>query len=269
MKLRKGLSQVFLRDPRFIKKILEKITINHEDVIEVGSGDGALSRSLAREAKALYCVELDERLSQRLSKGLEQFPNAQVINADILSLSLRSLSRKFTLVGNIPYHISKKFIRYLIDNRSMVRAAYLTVQKEFADKLLARPKTSAYCPLSCFLQFYATVTRFFNIPSSAFYPAPKVKSSFLMVHFHDNPASPIDHDCFFEVIDRAFSQRRKKIINSLSSLFNPDELSHLKIDSDSRAQDLSVDDYRLLADSLERKRKLACPAPGGGMSIEK
>jgi 16S rRNA (adenine1518-N6/adenine1519-N6)-dimethyltransferase len=251
MKFSPALSQIFIKDKRYIRKILSYLD-EEEEILEIGAGRGELTQHLVKKAKFLYCVEIDFRLFNLLKKKFSCFSNIEIIHADILKFPLSSLEKQLVIVGNIPYHISNRLIRYLIDNRKYIKKAFLTFQKEFAQKLDAKVSTSGYSFLSCYIQYYAKVERLFTIPAKAFYPPPKVDSAFCRLEFYRKPIYKVEDESFlFQLIREAFRSRRKKIINSLPLLKKrPDTLS--KINPNLRAENLSLKEYIWLVNLFKK-----------------
>jgi 16S rRNA (adenine1518-N6/adenine1519-N6)-dimethyltransferase len=252
MKLSKSLGQVFLKDNNYISRILDSLDIEGEDVLEIGAGDGRMSELIADKAKFLYCLEVDGRLYRLLTKKFAGSSRLEVIHKDILKFPLSALNKQLVIFGNVPYQISNYIIRYLVDNRTFIKRAYLTFQKEFVHKLVAQPSTKAYGALSCYLQFYAKAQKVFDIPARAFSPVPKIDSSFMKIEFYaQSPYSVKDPEHLFKIIRRAFSQRRKKIVNSLPALKGKqDLLVSLGIPFDARAENVSLVQYAALANKL-------------------
>lgn len=252
MKQSKSLGQVFLKDQNYIRRILEALNIAGETVLEIGPGSGEISGQVANKCKFLYCVEFDPRFVANLEEKFSNKENIKIIHSDILKFSLSDLKEKPVIFGNVPYQISNSIINYLIENRAFIKNAYLTFQKEFVDKLIAKVSTKDYSFLSCYVQYYSKVSKLFDIPKGAFAPIPKVDSSFIEVNFN-NLSLPRakDEELLFKVIRHAFNQRRKKILNSLSS-FCPgsDFFGSLKIDWGLRAENISLEQYILIADRL-------------------
>jgi 16S rRNA (adenine1518-N6/adenine1519-N6)-dimethyltransferase len=252
MKLSKSLSQVFLKDINYIDKILHSLDTGGEEVLEIGPGTGEISSKLCAKTKFLYCVELDSRFISVLKEKFKNSTNVEIIHGDILEFKLSFLGKKLIIFGNIPYQISNSLVGYLVENRKYVKKAYLTLQKEFAEKLAAQVSTKAYGFLSCYVQYYAEVEKLFDIPARAFFPAPKVDSSFVRLEFYEkSPYAAANEDFLFQIIRRAFSQRRKKISNSLnlpggSKYF----LSSLNIEANKRAENLSLKEYMFIANKL-------------------
>ena len=251
------LGQVFLRDKKYIKKILDHLDIRNKKVLEIGPGKGALTEFLVKKADQLYCVEFDSSFCNFLADKFCKKSNMQVIHADILNFPIASLGRNITVFGNVPYKISSKLIDYLIKNKNYIKKVYLTVQKEFAEKLLARPKRSCYSLISCYIQYHAKVKKIFDLPAGAFLPHPKVCSSFIEIEFHNKlPLKVKDEKFLFKIIRRSFQQRRKKLINSLKEPLTNEtrkkKLYNLGIKLSKRPSDLSLKDYCVIADCLSR-----------------
>lgn len=256
MRLYKHFGQVFLKDIKYIKKISDSNgTIEEEDVLEIGSGSGRLTKHLINKAKFIYCVEVDNRLCELLKDKFNQFSNIEIINNDILKFPLGKLGKKVIVFGNIPYQISNEIIQYLVTNRMYIKKAYLTLQKEFSQKLTAPVSSKAYKYLSCYIQYYARVKKIFDIPAKAFSPVPKVNSSFVEIDFYTElPHRAQNEDFLFEIIRAAFSCRRKKIINALPDVYhNKKEIfSSLNISFSLRPCDISLKEYVLLADKFSK-----------------
>lgn len=252
MRQKHSLGQVFLKDKKITRKILDSLDIKDKDVCEIGPGAGNITEELLKEASYLWCVEIDPRLCGQLKDRFRNDDNIKIINSDILEFSLSSLGRKMVVFGNVPYYISSELIEYLVKNRLFIAEAYLMLQKEFSQKLLAKEKTQSHCFLSCFLQYFAKVVKLFDIGPGAFSPHPGVESSFLKVAFYDKkPFKAKDEKLLFDIIRQAFSQRRKKIINSLTLLKGKEELlNRLNISAFSRPADVSLQQYVALSNAL-------------------
>lgn len=258
MYLSKSLGQVFLNDKNYIQKILEVLKPKDKSILEIGSGPGELSMQIAKQSRFLYCIEFDPRFVKLLENKFKNIPNVRVIHSDILKFDISKLDEKVVVFGNVPYQISSGIIEYIIGNKGTISEAYLTFQKEFTDKLTAKVSTKAYGFLSCYAQYYAKINKFFDIPRQVFKPCPKVDSSFVKIEFYNKSVyEETNEACLFKVIRMAFNQRRKKIRNSL--FLTDDEcifFSSLGIRPDSRAENISLSDYVLIANKLfQRKQK--------------
>jgi 16S rRNA (adenine1518-N6/adenine1519-N6)-dimethyltransferase len=176
------------------------------------------------------------------------------VNKNILTFDFSCLKDKVIVFGNIPYCISSPIIKCLIENRSFIKHAYLTCQKEFIDKLIAKPSTDDYVFLSCYLQYYAKITKIFDIPANAFSPIPKVSSTFAMLDFSIAPTVKAENEDFlFGLIKKAFANRRKKIINALRLEDKKDILLSCGIDPNLRPENISLKQYITLANTVNPK----------------
>ncbi|MCM8786529.1 MAG: 16S rRNA (adenine(1518)-N(6)/adenine(1519)-N(6))-dimethyltransferase RsmA [Candidatus Omnitrophica bacterium] len=253
MRLYRSFGQIFLKDNFYIKKILDNMVVDDEVVVEIGSGLGQISSELAKKAKLLYCVEIDKRFINFLKEKFINYKNVRIVHCDILDFNFSQFDTKVVVFGNVPYQISNFLIRYLVKNRQFIKSAYLTLQKEFARKLIAKVSTKDYCFLTCFLQYYASAERLFDIPNFAFSPMPIVDSTFLKIDFVIQKYNFENEKILFNIIRKAFTHRRKKIINSLSFLKEKKELLRsVNLDTNLRAENLSLQDYINLAKIYER-----------------
>ena len=248
------LGQNFLNDQRVLHKIVEAGIFTPQDtVVEIGPGKGSLTRLLAPRVKTLHAIEYDRDLVDHL-QGLS-FPNAHIIHADFLKWNFDDVPTPVKVIGNIPYYISTPIIEHLLEHRAHITEAFLTVQKEFGERLAARPGGKDYGSLSCFVQYYTDVKVLFKIKNTCFTPPPKVDSCFVRLAFHPKPAyHPKDEPKMFTVIRTAFTQRRKTIVNALSSLVDKEALSavliRLGLSPRARPETLSLQNYVDISDAL-------------------
>ncbi len=255
MKFSKELGQIFLRDRRYVKKIISSMDIEGKEVLEIGAGKGELTQYLLKKVKKIWCVEFDSRLVEILNKRFSSFSNLEIINEDILKVDLSSFGGELIVFGNIPYYISNKFIRYIVSQRKWIKEVYASFQKEFAEKLTAHPREKAYSFLTCYIQYFAIPEIIFHIPKQAYWPQPRVDSSFVRIKFLPAPPHPVRNEKkLFKVIKVAFQGRRKKIINSLSSLYSKGKIKEVLegvgISEEQRPDSLSLEDYCKIADYL-------------------
>ena len=252
MKQLRSLGQVFLTDAEYIQMIFNSLDIKGKQVLEIGPGKGVISELLAEKAKKLYCIEVDQRFCNFLRKKFFKKDNVEIIHADILKFSLSKLGNKIIVFGNVPYHISSELIKYLVNYRKYVEVAYFTFQKEFVQKMIAGESCENYNFLSCYIQYYARVERIFDIKASAFDPIPKVDSTFSKINFYSKSSYKVeDEDFLFKVIRKAFSSRRKKIINALSlSKGNQSSFESAGLNLNLRPENFSLKDYVYIANQL-------------------
>lgn len=252
MKFKKSFGQVFLRDKRYLSRITRSIKVDGEPIIEIGGGSGVLTRQLLTLTHRLYCIEKDIGLSSLLRERFSS-RGAVIINKDILHFDIQGIGEEVVVVGNVPYNISNDLIRYLIVHKSCVKRAYLTLQKEFAKRLVAPKNTKEYGFLGCYLQYYARLSLLFSIPQEAFFPRPKVDSSFIEINFYQKPLYAVnDEDFLFRLIRASFSSRRKKLTNALEDFCSDKSklqraFQKAALNPGLRPQNLSLEDYCRLA----------------------
>lgn len=249
---KKSLGQNFLIDKNIVKKIIEALTLSPADtILEIGSGKGEITSLIASRVNKIYALELDVRLKDILEEQLKGNDNARVIIQDILKLDLDKLlasKDKIKVFGNIPYYISSPIIEYLIRHRRHIGKAFITVQKEFAKRVVASPGSKDYGSLSFFVQYYCLPEIVFHINKGCFYPVPKVDSSLLSLSFRVQPAVYVkDEELFFRLIRSAFNQRRKTLKNSLKGIANTEEIGDF---INHRPEDLSLEDFASLANRI-------------------
>jgi 16S rRNA (adenine1518-N6/adenine1519-N6)-dimethyltransferase len=251
-KPKKKLGQNFLVDENVQKNIVAKCDLNPEDVVlEIGAGKGELTRLIAERVKTIYALELDSDVCVILKNNLKDIANLEVINQDILKFNLSKYfnpKHKIKAIGNIPYYISTPIIEHLLKFRNKIDTIFLTVQKEFAERLVANPGSKIYGALSCFIQYYTEPKILFQIRKTSFFPQPKVDSSFVRLKIRSvYPVQVKSEELFFKIIRTAFNYRRKTLRNSLSGLICAQRLEKFfhkyTIDRDIRPEDLSLEDF--------------------------
>jgi 16S rRNA (adenine1518-N6/adenine1519-N6)-dimethyltransferase len=255
LRAHKGLGQNFLQDPLALEGIISAAGIQPTDtVLEIGPGLGSLTRYLAVSAKEVLAVELDQNLISPLKAVLSPYQNVQIIQGDILELSPTDLigESNYLVVANIPYYITSAVIRHLLESESKPRRIVLTIQKEVAQRICAKPGDMSLLALS--VQVYGNPRIAAHIPAEAFFPAPKVDSAVLVVDIYPAPLLKEELlDSFFKLVKAGFSQKRKTLRNSLSSglHISPPQaaelLTRVDIDPQRRAETLSIDEWERLA----------------------
>ena len=216
---KRSLGQNFLRDDNIARKIAASISPRGGDVmLEIGPGEGALTRFLAPSVRTLIAVDIDGRVIKHL-KAAFTGANVTFLHQDFLATDLADLAGKGQLrvVGNIPYNITSPILFHLLDHRVYVRDITLMVQKEVARRLAASPSTKDYGILSVFCQLFADVKLLFDVTPNAFVPKPTVMSSVVHLDVLDMPRYSLNDERFFRrMIRSVFGKRRKTLRNSLS-----------------------------------------------------
>ena len=214
------LGQNFLINKKIAEKEVEYASINMQDtVLEIGPGQGILTYFLASKAKKVIAVEIDKNLVEKVKKTLPE--NVELINNDILKIDLENLPKFNKVVSNLPFQISSPFTFKLL--KYDFELAILIYQKEFADRMVAKPKTSSYSRLSVNVYYYANCEILEVVSKSCFRPQPKVDSRMIKLIPRMSPAFNVDDEnFFFDLTKNLFNFRRKKIGTIINYLYDFD-----------------------------------------------
>ena len=265
IKAKKSLGQNFLIDKNVSRRIVESVSPQKGDlIVEIGPGTGAITRLLTESAGRVIAFEIDTRLVEEL-RGSLSASNLEIIEADALGLDWRKFlterrqssveQPRVRVVANLPYYISTPILQKLIEHHDLIFDMTLMLQSEVVERIAAAPGGRDYGYLSVLVQYYSAARKLFDVPPSAFRPAPKVQSSVVRLVMRERPPVEVSNEeDFFALVRAAFAQRRKTILNNLraahtSLAFNtPIEqaLEQAKIDSRARAESLSIADFAAL-----------------------
>ena len=266
IRLSKKRGQNFLVDKKYPDKIINCCDITKNDsVLEIGPGLGALTEPLSLKCKKLIAVESDRKLCSFLKEHFSDYKTVEIVCADILKYDIRytiyDIRTKLKVIGNLPYYITSPIIIYLINNRKYIEFAFITVQKEVAERLVSPPGRKSYGSLSCFVQFYTRPEILVSIPKGAFYPRPAVESALVKLKFLKKPSVEIkDESLFFKIVNAAFNKRRKTILNALhtSGIFDVNKeklskiLSNSGIEPNRRGETLSLEEFAHLTQQFRQ-----------------
>lgn len=259
---RKSLGQNFLIDSNILAKIAEAGLINSGDlVLEIGPGLGALTEILLEQAGTVMAVEYDRGLFSILGDRFRDSNNLKLFNQDIMETDLLELVKGsesgLKVVANLPYYITTPLIFKLVESRINWEVMVFLVQKEVANRICASPGTKEYGALTVMLNFYGKVEKIGNVSRTVFYPEPEVDSTILRIVPYQTPEVQILYPRLRRVVQAAFQQRRKTILNALGSigfLQSKEELGiFLKahgIDPNRRGETLSVAEFQSLTEGL-------------------
>ncbi len=220
----KSMGQNFLIQEWVPKRILQVSGIDRETgVLEIGPGIGVLTQELCGAAGKVMTIELDRALLPVLDETLSKFDNLEIVNGDVLKLPLRQLiaeklpQKKLAACANLPYNITTPVLRALLELECFQQITVM-IQKEVAQRICAKPGTPEYGAFTVFVNYYASPSICFDVPPDCFYPRPKVTSSVITLKTFSRDAAIEEREFFFSVTRAAFSQRRKTLVNGLSSL---------------------------------------------------
>lgn len=258
----KGLGQNFLLDERVLDKIADAADIE-DGVLEVGPGFGVLTKRLCETGKKVVSVEIDRRLIPVLDFTLAEFDNVKIIEKDILKTDVAQLiatefgGGKISVAANLPYYITTPIITKLIEEKLPLKNIVVMVQREVAERIAAKPGKKDYGAISVLCQYYTNPRLVTIVPAGSFYPAPKVDSAVLCMEVCEKPNVEVrDEALFFKVVKAAFAQRRKTLLNCLSSGFSCDKtvlnevLASVDIEPNVRGERLGLAEFAKIADAF-------------------
>ena len=259
-----SLGQNFIYDKNLLNSIVEDADItNFDTVIEIGAGAGTLTREIASRAKRVIAFEIDKKLEPVLKEVLKDLDNVEIVFSDVLKMSDEEIEEiakgSFKIVANLPYYITTPLILRFIKSNLSVQSITVTVQKEVAERLIAKEGTESYGAITVALavQGDAKITRI--IDKSNFYPVPKVDSAVVRIDINKDKYDIEDRNFFEKVVRCAFQMRRKTLVNNLASGFSiPKEegkeiLIGLNLNPNIRGEALSVENFIALSDILHSK----------------
>lgn len=265
---KKSLGQNFLIDTNVLKKIVDFADLGEESgAIEIGPGIGALTEQLARSSKKVVAFEIDQRLLPILADTLSPYPNVKVIHQDVLKADVKTVIKEefegisdLMVVANLPYYVTTPIIMRLLEEQLPIRGIVVMLQKEVADRISAKPGTKDYGSLSIAIQYYTKAETVMIVPKTVFVPQPNVDSAVIRLTKRESPAVQVRDESFFFLVTRAsFAQRRKTILNNLTSQLpdgkqkKEDILKALQasgIDPSRRGETLSLQEFAALTDQL-------------------
>lgn len=249
---RKALGQHFLKSQSVLKKIIQRISPQEHDlIIEIGAGKGALTFPLAEKAGKVIAVEKDPTFIPTLKK--KNIPNLTILEKDILKVNFHELLKreenfkgKLKLAGNLPYSLSSPLLFKVLDERELIAECVFLLQKEVAERLCGQPGSKAYAPISILFQIYFLTQLHFTVSPECFSPPPKVDSALISLIKRERPLFSLkNEELFQDFLKGAFKHRRKILRNNLEKLDIPlsaIDKAYLKFDiqKTARAEQLPI-----------------------------
>ncbi len=248
---KKRFGQNFLIDQAIITSLVNAISPQADDLmVEIGPGLGALTKPLLQQLNLLHVVEVDRDIIEWMQK-VYPAQKISIHNSDVLKFDFKQVGEKIRVVGNLPYNISSPILFKLLENTSQIIDMHFMLQKEVVERMVAAPSTPDYGRLSVMLQYKLQMDYLITVPPDAFDPAPKVESAFVRcVPYANLPFVANDEALFAKVVLAAFGQRRKTLRNTLKGLLDDDGFAQLQLDSQLRAENLSVEQFVQIANFL-------------------
>jgi len=254
-KARKRFGQNFLTDDHVIDRIVQSIGIQPDDrLVEIGPGQGALTREVLPLVKQLDVIELDRDLILGLELLKSSYPGLTIHNADAMRFDFNQLTDNTTplrVIGNLPYNISTPLIFNLLAHASIIKDMHFMLQKEVVERMAATPGGGQSGRLTIMVQYRCKVEKLFIVPPESFDPQPKVESAIVrLTPFAELPFIARNEKNLASLVTQAFSQRRKTLRNCLKTLLDVEQIESVAIDPKRRPETLSVEEFVNLANLL-------------------
>jgi 16S rRNA (adenine1518-N6/adenine1519-N6)-dimethyltransferase len=266
------LGQNFLSDIGAAEKIIDALgEIGQKLVVEIGPGQGALTKTLAKRAGRLIAIELDRLMATELRYNYSRFPNVEILEGDILKIDFRTVLHRTigplndlrplkpsraSVIGNLPYYITSDILLHLFEFHDQFDAMVIMVQREVGERIAATPGSRDYGLLSATTQLYCRVDNLFTLPPGAFSPPPKGQSSVLRLTVKPRfDELKIEARTFIPFLKTAFAMKRKTLLNNLKPLYSSAQikaaLEQTSIRPDVRAEALSLEEMARLYHELQ------------------
>ncbi len=265
---KKSLGQNFLIDTNILRKIVDYAGLTEDSgAIEIGPGIGALTEQLLRRCRKVVAYEIDGRLLPILEDTLSSYPNKKIIHQDVLKADVAAMMKEefaeiddVMVVANLPYYVTTPIIMKLLEEKLPIRGMVIMLQKEVANRISAAPGSKDYGSLSIAVQYYSEAEMVMVVPRTVFIPKPNVDSAVIRLTLREKPAVAVkDERFFFQVCRVSFAQRRKTLVNNLTSGLPSGKekkeeilgaLEKAGIDPGRRGETLSIEEFARLSDEL-------------------
>jgi 16S rRNA (adenine1518-N6/adenine1519-N6)-dimethyltransferase len=251
---KKSLGQNFLTDETLLGSVVERSGVTKDTtVLEIGVGAGTLTAEIAKRAKKVYGFEVDQNLKPVLEKTLGEFDNVEIIFKDVMKVSMQEIENmlgdEYILVANLPYYITTPIIMRFIEEASSCKAIVITIQKEVAERIVAKEKTADYGSITVSINAVADSEIIEYIGREKFYPAPNVDSAVVKITLNPNKYDIKDLKSLRTLIKHSFAMRRKTLVNNLMKGYGysrekcEELLNKLGVSISCRGEELSVEKF--------------------------
>ena len=261
----KALGQNFIIDPEVCPAMADALCADEKTgVLEIGPGIGVLTKELCKVCGKVISIELDKRLFPVLKETLSEFDNLEIVEGDVLKLNLQEIIKEklggmhsVKVCANLPYYITSPIIMNLLESRLPIECITVMVQKEAGVRLCAEPGTREAGAVSAAVRYYAEPKMLFNVSRGSFMPAPNVDSCVIRLDIKKEPPVKVsDEKLYFHVVRGAFSQRRKTLVNSLSSVLGvpkaeaAEAVKAAGLPENIRPEQLRLEDFAAVSEQL-------------------
>jgi 16S rRNA (adenine1518-N6/adenine1519-N6)-dimethyltransferase len=261
LRAKKQFGQNFLISDRALRAIADATVSTDEDwIVEIGAGLGTLTAQIVERVTAgkVIALETDPDMVRVLRAELGTVENLEIHHVDAMRFDLRAEAslRKIIVCGNLPYHLASQLMFKVIDVRDRVQHAVFMIQKEMADRVVAKPATADYGALGVMIRTYVDVSTVIKVGAGSFLPPPKIDSTVIKMIPLAEPRAPIEDEAHYsKVVHAAFGQRRKTLRNALRAQFEDGPidaaLATTAIDGQRRGETLDIPEFAALANALE------------------
>ena len=259
-KFKKAFGQNFITDTNLLSAMVNDAGVTKDDiVVEIGPGAGTLTKEISKQAKKVYSFEIDTQLESILKETLKECSNVEVIFKDIQKVKDEELAElvngEYKVVANLPYYITTPIIMRFLESKNLPKSITIMVQKEVAERLVAKPKTEAFGAITLAIKLYgdAKITRI--VKKEVFTPRPKVDSAIVNIEINDR-FKDVDKEKVKKLIRAAFSMRRKTLVNNIAGVYKEDKeniittLQACGFGEKVRGEELDIEDYIKLANEI-------------------
>lgn len=258
----KKFGQNFITDKNFLASIVDGASVeSNDEVLEIGAGAGTLTRAISEKAKKVVSYEIDNNLKPVLEESLIDCKNANVVFGDALNTDIKEIESHFEndykIVANLPYYITTPLMFKFLEETDRVKSITVMVQKEVAERMVAKPNSKEYGALTLAIDFFGNAKIIKKVSRNMFYPVPNVDSAVIRIDIVKNKFD-IEKELFLKVVKASFSMRRKTLVNNLSQSFGIDKelikniLLKFKMNENIRGESLSTNDFVNLSKELSR-----------------
>ncbi|MEQ7054604.1 16S rRNA (adenine(1518)-N(6)/adenine(1519)-N(6))-dimethyltransferase RsmA [Paenibacillaceae sp. P-4] len=264
---KKSLGQNFLIDMNILRRIVDAAELDDvTGALEIGPGIGALTEQLAKRARRVTAVEIDQRLLPILGEVLEPYEHVHVVHGDVLKVDLHELFReqfqdvdRVSVVANLPYYVTTPIMMKLLEERLPLKNIVVMIQKEVAERMAAKPGGKDYGSLSVAVQYFAEPELVCTVPHTVFIPQPNVESAVIRLRVRQTPPVQVkDEPLLFDVVQASFAQRRKTIWNNLKARYASkcgtdrltEALASAHIEPNRRGETLSIEEFAALSHAI-------------------
>lgn len=261
----KSLGQNFLINPNVCPDMADMSEIDENTgVLEIGAGVGVLTKELAERAKKVVCIEIDSGLLPVLGETLCEYDNIEIINQDVLKVDINALIKenfdgmRVVVCANLPYYITSPVLTHLMFSKAPIESITVMIQKEVATRLCTPVGSRASGAITVCTHFFSEPELLFNVSRGSFVPSPNVDSAVIKLNIKKTPdVNVTDQDKFFKIVKASFAQRRKTVVNSISSSLGipkpaiAEILTAHDIDVNIRAEKISLAQFAILCEELE------------------